>query len=521
VPQNLHSNLELLLKSGHIGLLGSLQHGLEKEGLRVDSRGQIAQTDHPKSLGATLTHEQITTDYSEALLEFITPVHSDIDTMLEDLRALHQFSYENLGDEELWNASMPCYIPSEEAIRIAEYGSSNVGQLKHIYRVGLQYRYGKMMQCIAGIHYNFSLPESFWPVWRELKGSSLSDRHFASAGYFALIRNFRRTSWLLLYLFGASPVLGRDFMQGGQHQLKTLGEETLYLPYATSLRMSDLGYSNRAQEGLNVCFNQLSTYAASLQQAIRTVHPPYKALGVKMDGHYRQLNANVLQIENEYYSDIRPKRVTLSGEKPVHALINRGVQYIEVRNTDINPLLPLGIDAEQARFMDAYLLSCLFGNDNHLSDRECSLLNLNKATIVKEGRKPVLRLNQLDGETSREQLGTAILDQVDSVAQILDQLHNTKAYTQAVERQRERLADPELTPSAQILNQLRSSGLSYHEWTLQKSREQRQAMLQTGLSQMKREALSQAARDSIEKQQALESSTHEPFDQFLEQYLSN
>lgn len=521
MSQNLHANLELLIKSGHVGLLGSLQHGLEKEGLRVDAKGQIAQTAHPRSLGSTLTHEQITTDYSEALLEFITPVHTDIDAMINELKALHQFSYENIGSEELWNASMPCHIPSEEAIRIAEYGSSNIGQLKHIYRVGLQYRYGKMMQCIAGIHYNFSLPEAFWPVWRELKGSSLSDKHLASAGYFALIRNFRRTSWLLLYLFGASPAVGKDFMQGSQHQLQEFDKDSLYLPYATSLRMSDLGYSNRAQEGLNVCFNQLSTYATSLQQAIHTVHPPYKALGVKVDGNYRQLNANVLQIENEYYSDVRPKRVTLSGEKPVHALIDRGVQYIEVRNTDINPLLPVGIDAEQAHFLDAYLLSCLFGSDNHLSDRECSLLNLNKSTVVKEGRKPGLRMNQLDGETSREQLGAEILDQVAAVAAVLDQVHETQAYSRAVERQRERLADPELTPSAQILSEMHSSGLNYQDWVLHKSREQRELLTQSPMSQTARDAFVKAAAESLEKQKALESQTQEPFDQFLEHYLAN
>ena len=521
MPQNLIANLDLLVKSGQSQLLGSLQHGIEKEGLRVDAQGAIAQSDHPTALGSTLTHEQITTDYSEALLEFITPVQEDIDALLNHLKELHQFSYEKLGTEELWNASMPCRIASDRDIRIAEYGSSNIGQLKHIYRVGLEYRYGKMMQCIAGIHYNFSLPEAFWPLWRELKQSSLSDKHLASAGYFTLIRNFRRSSWLLLYLFGSSPALGKDFMQGSAHALAELDSETLYLPHATSLRMSDLGYSNRAQKGLNVCFNQLSTYATTLQQAIRTVHPPYKALGVKVDDHYRQLSANVLQIENEYYSDIRPKRVTFSGEKPVHALIDRGVQYIEVRNTDINPLLPLGIDAEQARFMDAYLISCLLGSDNHLSDRECSLLNLNKSTVVKEGRKPGLRLQQLDGETSRETLGTQILDQVELVAQLLDEIHFTQAYTASVATQRARLADPELTPSAQILAQLKSSGVSYQDWALEKSREHRQALAKEPLADARRDELDKMAADSIQSQREQEAQPQEPFDQFLQHYLEN
>lgn len=521
MPKNLNDNLDLLVKSGHSKLLGSLQHGLEKEGLRVDAQGAIAKSDHPKALGSTLTHEQITTDYSEALLEFITPVNEDLSALLGHLKELHQFSYENLGDEELWNASMPCRIASEQDIRIADYGSSNIGQLKHIYRVGLEYRYGKMMQCIAGIHYNFSLPEAFWPIWKELKQTGLNDKHLASAGYFTLIRNFRRSSWLLLYLFGASPALGKDFMQGGAHTLQELDTETLYLPHATSLRMSDLGYSNRAQKGLNVCFNQLSTYATTLQQAIRTVHPPYKALGVKVDGSYRQLNANVLQIENEYYSDIRPKRVTLSGEKPVHALIERGVQYVEVRNTDINPLLPLGIDVEQARFMDAYLISCLLGSDSHLSDRECSLLNLNKSTVVKEGRKPGLRLQQLDGETSREVLGSEILDQVEAVAQLLDEVHSTQAYTQAVAIQRERLANPELTPSAKILAQLKESGMSFQSWALAKSREHRQNLTQNPLSEVRRAELRKMATESVTSQQSTEAQPQEPFDEFLQHYLEN
>lgn len=521
MPQTLIANLDLLVKSGHSQILGSLHHGLEKEGLRVDAQGSIAQTDHPKALGSTLMHEQITTDYSESLLEFITPVTSDIDDLLIQLRELHQFTYEKLGSEELWNASMPCHIASEEDIRIAEYGTSNVGILKHTYRVGLEHRYGKMMQCIAGIHYNFSVAEEFWPIWRDLKQNNLNDKHIASAGYFTLIRNFRRTSWLLLYLFGASPALGKEFMQGNVHDLSELGSDTLYLPYATSLRMSDLGYSNRAQKGLNVCFNQLATYANTLQQAIKTVHPPYKALGVKVDGRYRQLNANVLQIENEYYSDIRPKRVTLSTEKPVHALIDRGVQYIEVRNTDINPLLPIGIDAEQARFMDAYLISCLLGPDNHLSDRECSLLNLNKSSVVREGRRPDLRLQQLDGETSREALGTAILDEVQLVAELLDQVHSTKGYTQAVATQRERLLHPELTPSAQVLRQLAESGLSYHDWTLAKSREHRASLMSTPLSGVRRAELETLAKRSIADQQALEAEYQEPFDLYLKHYLES
>ena len=515
------TNLDLLVKEGHQSHLKRLGHGIEKEGLRVDMQGAIAQTDHPSMLGFAMTHGQITTDYSEALLEFITGVHTDVRDTLKELSDLHQFTFELLGDETLWCASMPCDIASNDHIRIAEYGTSNVGKLKHIYRVGLEHRYGKMMQTIAGIHYNFSIPESFWPDWKKTVGSSLSDQDFASDRYFALIRNFRRYSWLLLYLFGSSPAVGKTFLNGIDHALEPLDEETFFLPYATSLRMSDLGYSNRAQEGLNVCFNHLDTYADSLQTAIRTPHAPYEAIGVKVNDHYRQLNSNVLQIENEYYSDIRPKRVTQSGEKPVHALMERGVQYIEVRNTDINPLLPIGIDDIQAHFMDAFLLTCLFAGEQLLTDQECAMVNANKSKIVNEGRKPGLMLETPTGEISRESFATDILDQVEQVARILDTLHDTNDYTASVTTQRAKVADPALTPSAQILAELNKTGLTFQAWTLKTSQQHRETLKQTPLNPGVRAELFDAASLSRVQQAAIEAADNQSFDQFLTTYINS
>lgn len=517
--RTVQANLDLLLKEGQQTHLKNLGHGIEKEGLRVDANGAIAQSDHPSALGFALTHPSITTDYSEALLEFITGVSTDVKDTLKELSDLHQFTQELLGDETLWCASMPCLIASDDHIRIAEYGHSNIGQLKHIYRVGLQHRYGKMMQTIAGIHYNFSIPEAFWPQWKASLGSDLSDQDFASDRYFALIRNFRRYSWLLLYLFGASPVVSKTFLNGIEHTLQPLDDETFYLPFATSLRMSDLGYSNRAQEGLNVCFNHLDTYADSLQTAIRAPHHPYQKIGIKVEGQYQQLNSNVLQIENEYYSDIRPKRVTHSGEKPVHALMERGVQYIEVRNTDINPLLPIGIDAEQAHFLDAFLVTCLFAGEQLLTDQECAMVNANKSKIVNEGRKPGLMLDTPTGEMSREAFATEILNQVEQVAKMLDQLHNSDEYTSSVATQRARVDDPELTPSAHILSELKRTGLTFQDWTLNISRQHRETLKQTPLNPGVRAELFDAASISRVEQAAIEAADKESFDQFLENYI--
>ncbi|MEH6575629.1 MAG: glutamate--cysteine ligase [Amphritea sp.] len=516
----LEKNLNLLADNGQTSKLKGILHGIEKEGLRVDPQGSISQTEHPTAVGSALTHSHITTDYSEALLEFITPVFKESGDALQFLQDLHNFTYQKLGDEELWAASMPCDISSDAAIPIARYGSSNVGQLKYTYRVGLEHRYGKMMQAIAGIHYNVSLPESFWPVLQELQGNTDSLQQFRSAGYFSLIRNFRRYSWLLLYLFGASPALSSTFMAGRDHDLDTWDANTLYRPYATSLRMSDLGYSNKAQAELNICFNHLETYTDSLQRAINTPYPAYHNLGIKVDGQYRQLNSNLLQIENEYYSDIRPKRVAHSGEKPIHALQERGVEYIEVRNTDINPLLPLGIDQQQADFLDVFLVTCLLSDPAEISDEECQLIHQNNDLVVNRGREPGLTLTRNTQQISVADWGNIILDDVHKTATVLDKVYLSERFTQAVEAQREKLTDPSLTPSAQILARMKQQGLGYEAFALQQSRLHRQTITASMLPQEQQDYLLQMSASSMEEQASIEASDTLSFDDYLADYLA-
>ena len=176
------------------------------------------------------------------------------------------------------------------------------------------------MQTISGIHYNFSLPEPL-----------------SNDAYFALIRNFRRHSWLLLYLFGASPAVCASFVADRAHELERLSEDTFYLPYATSLRMGRLGYQSEAQSSLAVSYNSLESYAASLQDALTKPYPAYEAIGIRDGDDYRQLATSLLQIENEFYGTIRPKRVIRPGERPLHALRERGVEYVEVRLMDLDP----------------------------------------------------------------------------------------------------------------------------------------------------------------------------------------
>ncbi|MED5408796.1 MAG: glutamate--cysteine ligase, partial [Pseudomonadota bacterium] len=199
MAENLTRTLENIERAGATSELLDISRGLEKESLRIDRFGTISQEPHPTALGSTLTHPYITTDYAEALLEFITPVKSGVSEMLDFMKDIHHYVYHNLEQESLWVNSMPCILHGDDSIQIARYGSSHVGTMKSVYRSGLAWRYGKLMQTIAGIHFNFSLGDGFWRAWREICGSTLPLRDYKSEGYLGLVRNVYRHGWLIPY----------------------------------------------------------------------------------------------------------------------------------------------------------------------------------------------------------------------------------------------------------------------------------------------------------------------------------
>jgi len=505
--------------------LVEIGRGVEKEGLRVMPCAGIAQDGHPITLGSTLTHDSITTDYSEALLEFITPVHIKIDDTVNYLSNLHQYTLKNIGDQMIWPTSMPCRIDGEDNIPIALYGSSNVGTLKHVYRQGLGVRYGRMMQAIAGIHYNFSLPDSFWQAYQEkfVQEHGKSDaeqglQDFKSAHYFSLIRNFRRYSWILHYLFGASPVLDASFLANHPgHNLDKFSDKTYGLPYATSLRMSDLGYQNSAQEELHVSYNSLEDYVTTLGEAMHQSYAPYEDIGVKRGEQYIQLNTNVLQIENEYYSDIRPKRVTKPGEKPIAALKERGVEYIEVRILDINPFLAEGISAQQMRFMDAFLLHCLFSQCPQTSDTRCQEIRGNQTDVILRGRDPELTLLRGDEAVPFKVAAGELVDEIMKTAKLLDQAHDSFEYSSAVYAQQAKVEDASLTPSGQIMKAV-NEGIDFLDLAYAQADTHKKHYASLDLAAEAEQAFTRQAEKSLQDQQAIEESDTLNFADFLADY---
>ncbi|TWI62949.1 glutamate-cysteine ligase [Pseudoduganella lurida] len=516
--------LALLAAEPHRAVLRGGLRGIERETLRVQPDGQLARTPHPAGWGSALTHPEITTDYAEALAEFITPAEGDIATTIDKLDGIHRYAYSKLGDELLWSQSMPAALPAEADIAIAWYGPSNLGMLKHVYRRGLAVRYGKAMQCIAGIHYNYSLDEALWRVLadNEPADRKLSRTAYQSEAYLALIRNFRRHSWLLMYLFGTSPALNSGFLRGKPHKLDTLSADTLYLPFATSLRMSDLGYQNDAQSGLRPHENSLDSYVATLTRAVNQPYEPYRKIGTKdANGEWIQLSTNVIQIENEYYSTIRPKRVIRTGERPIQALCNRGVQYVEVRCLDVDPFEPVGVSVTTGRFLDAFLLFCALDDSPAISELEGEVLARNFARTVKEGRRPGLTLTVDGREVPLRDAGEALLARIRPAAELLDGLRGDTQHTDALGQQAPKLADPERTPSAAVLRELARHGNSFAAFGLAQS-EQHAAYFRAHPPTTEEAAyFDKLAQQSVAEQAEIDAAPRGSFDDYVKAYRAS
>ncbi len=512
-----------LAAGDHAGSLRGRLIGLEKESLRVSAEGKIAQTPHPPALGSALTHPYITTDYSEALLELITPPLASVTELLEFLRKTHVFVYQNIGDEFIWATSMPCVIAGDASIPIARYGSSNAGRMKHIYRQGLGHRYGRTMQAIAGTHFNYSYSDEFWHVYRQLLGMDKPLRQFVDEQYFCLIRNLLRVGWVVPYLFGASPAVCASFFAGGKPPaMQLLGKGTYYEPFATSLRLGDIGYQNKKEvdSGVRVCYDDLQAYVKCLRRAISTPHPRYEAMGVKVDGEYRQLNSNILQIENEYYSSVRPKQIVGVLEKPVNALAARGVRYLELRSPDVDAFEPVGIGRTSIIFFEALLLYCLLGDSPTISDEERAGIDANLAAVAHRGRDPQLRLQRAGAALPLRQWGLEICEQMQGVCALLDRAHATDEYSRVLQLQREKFLDPQTTPSARMLAELNASGESFFDFALRKSLAHQAALRAATLAEPDQAFFRELAATSQAEQRRMETEDSVDLDTYLQNYFA-
>jgi glutamate--cysteine ligase len=371
------------------------------------------------------------------------------------------------------------------------------------------------------VHFNYSFPQPFWAAWAAARGASAHGQPFVSACYFDLLRNYRRYGWLVLYLFGVSPVVCKSFLRGRRFGLEDFGEGSAFAPHATSLRMSDVGYRNRNQAGLSVSVNNLEEYVHDLTRAITTPYAPYEALGVNVEGEWRQLNANILQIENEYYSFIRPKRVARSGERPTKALRRAGVEYVEVRALDVSAFDPVGVNQNKLRFLEAFLALCLMKESAPIAPAEQGTLDENHLTVARRGREPELTLWREGRSVPMREWARELLDGMTGICEVLDHGDPARPYGQALATQAAKIEDVELTPSARLLSEL-VAGESFFDLALRMSATHKAYFLdlyppnEEQLGEFSREA-----RESLAAQHALEAADRGTFAQYLARYFAD
>ena len=496
-------------------LVNEIRQGIERECLRVDEYGEISKNEHHKNLGSKLTHPNITTDYSENLLEFITNVHHDTSSLLKELNSLHAFTQNNIENEFFWNSSMPARLSGNDLeIPLAYYGNSNVGKLKTLYRMGLGHRYGRSMQVISGVHYNFSLSDSFWNKLKINQNSDLSIQELKSQNYFSLVRNFNRYKSLLTYLFGSTSAVDKSFLVGKKHNLEKLTEDTYYTPTGTSLRMGGLGYTSNAQKSITVCYDYIETYVKTLEAARLRSMPEYEKIGLSDEFGLKQLNTNLLQIDNEYYSTIRPKNIARSRESALMALHKRGVEYIEVRLLDVDFNSEVGITSSQIDFLHMFLLFCLTEDSPMISEAECQELNENFESIVLKGRSSDTKLFLNGKSSSISDYYLRLFDKMEALAGLFSE--KNPEYLKAIKDQRLKIENPDLLPSNILLDKIGTIG--FHKFHLSQSRELKSRY---HLSKEEEESLSKLALQSWVDQKDVEARDKLPFNEFLIQYFKD
>lgn len=516
----LEKNLTLLGK--HQSSLKEVNIGLERETLRINQKtGRISDKGHPEAIGSALTHSNITTDFSESLLEFVTDPVDSPEAALTDLNHIQRFILEKLDEELFWPNSMPPYIESEDEIKIGYYGTSNDGKMKSLYRKGLSLRYGKMMQVISGIHYNFSLKDHLLDAFQVALAAqspahasveAMSLQQFKTDRYLHACRNISRYGFVIPFLLGASPVMDKSFLRGKENPFASLNASDSYLEKGESLRLSDIGYGNNKCH-FDVSFNTIEAFTKNIQFAITTPCNIFSQIPVVENGEYNQINNHILQIENEYYASVRPKQIMRAGENFLTALNRRGIEYIELRSIDINPLVAEGIGIEEMRFIQLLMTASILTDAPELSQKEYEHNQKNMKAVAKRGLDLDQAFTVAESTMTLKESILAVLRWLTPLAPILGE-----KYQAALETMYARVEDPSLLPSQQVLSMLKESGTSYQAFFLAQAKRLYQEEF-APLAEEKRVAFEVSAVKSVEKQRAIEAEPQIPFAQYLDNYF--
>ena len=401
--------------------------GIEKEGLRTDQNEKLVMTDHPKNLGSRLYHPYLLTDFSESQPELVTPVQPSLDLAFNWLEALHDVLHRSMDKEEyLWPSSMPNILPDEDEIPIVRYNDPDAIQ----YREHLAESYGKKKQTISGIHFNFSFSDAFIDAVYQKQDKFDTKVEFQNDLYVKLAGNFLKYEWILLYLFGASPYAEPDFFDSKSGRLLKTPTD-----YVRSLRNSSFGYHNHDEVIVN--YDSVETYVEDIENYVKTDH---------------------LSEEREFYGNAR-----LRGKgSRLREMLDSGVQYIEFRSFDVNPLDRLGVSYEQGEFYHLFFLYMVWLDTEATTEEilKGQEMNLNTADE-----------NPFDESAFKDEALEILEDMLNMVNEL--SLNNT--FKDLILKAKEMFLHPEKSMSARIATQIekegylvngRRLGLEYKEYSL-------------------------------------------------------
>lgn len=460
-------NLSKLLTKGRFGI--------EREAQRITSEGNLALTSHPTAFGDKAENPRITTDFAESQIEMITPPLESVEEVLNELNSIHNEVADGIGKEMLWPFSMPPRLPEEDDIPVAKFADSEYGKYLNTYRNGLVLRYGKKMQMISGLHYNFSFSDEMLDFLYNNYGEGKLRRDFTDELYFSLIRNFLRYRWLLIYLFGSSPLCDSTYDSVIDKEISQIQKccPNLVSTFcnmdrnATSLRVSRFGYTDSINPRQNIYFNSMEEYSGKLRHLISTRSKIHSKHGTFRNGFQIQLNGNILQKESEFYSPIRPKQNIGIGETQLSALEKRGIKYIEVRILDINPFSKLGISLEQMHFMQVFMLFCLFEQSDFINEKSFSQISSNHHLAALFGRDETLKLNKYDiGEIPLKTWGSELFIKLRQIASLMDLEIKDGRYFRSVENEFVKLNDISRLPSEIMFREMKEQNYDFVEYGL-------------------------------------------------------
>ncbi|WED55596.1 bifunctional glutamate--cysteine ligase GshA/glutathione synthetase GshB [Exiguobacterium profundum] len=410
-------------------LITSGKFAIEREMLRVTSEGTLAVTKHPKALGHKATHPYITTDFSESQIELVTPTFPTIEAAHHFLETLYDITALNIGDERLWPQSMPCALPEGGTIPLADFGVSGIEASR--YREHLLQKYGAKKQLISGIHFNFSFSDEMLSALYE--GSPEQNRHFKDHLYLKLVRQYLRMRWLIVYLLGATPAVHASYEERCVSQMQALHVDTFSNKQALSYRNSDCGYTN-----------------------VEPLYPNYATLSSYIDDVKRFIAKGEIANPNELYSPIRLK--TSKGGNDLNQLEAHGIDYIEIRNIDLNPFEKTGIARSDLRFLHLFLLYLTFTKETSHVDWQAEAYN-NQQRVAKEGMSPASILTRDGYAIPLHTYATELLDAIDSFNTQYD-----LGFEDVFPAVREKIDHVDRTYASRLKTIMTETG--YHAWSL-------------------------------------------------------